>query len=248
MQAIENSADDRRLHKIRRLLTKNSLPFSNYLSIYWYNTAASENATFSLQNFTTPARNSSQDQYFDYEFAFDVGILAIPDEVRQKHNFEIVNVTMSGSRCFGGATATALLPVGGIDTVVVNNVMKTVNKPGILVSKAGDYYTWQEKDITPYTTILGWIGFKLSVLTMSLLCFFLLSTSTALLVRVLISSGVVLLFPVFWAMQVSYFLNSCQKSANWSTSNHFTALPVSAHVWSQCHQRSYHPSIVPLDR
>ena len=49
---------------------------------------------------------------------------------------------------------------------------------------------------------LGWVGFKINVLLSSLFAFFFLSSITALLVRVLISSGVVLLFPILWSLQV----------------------------------------------
>ena len=72
---------------------------------------------------------------------------------------------------------------------------------GTLVSSTGDYYSWYSSDIYPYHTVLGWLGFKLGVLLASLFAFFFLSSVTALLVRVLISSGVVLLFPMFWALQ-----------------------------------------------
>ena len=74
-------------------------------------------------------------------------------------------------------------------------------KIGILVAISGDYYTWSEKDIIPYNSILSWLWFKFTVIFYSLFSFFLLTSATALLVRVLISSGVVILFPCFWAIQ-----------------------------------------------
>ena len=33
---------------------------------------------------------------YDFEFAYDVGILALSDEILDTHKFEIVNVTLSG--------------------------------------------------------------------------------------------------------------------------------------------------------
>jgi hypothetical protein len=35
-----------------------------------------------------------------------------------------------------------LLPLGGIDTVVMNTLMYTLKKGGTLVSTTGDYYSW----------------------------------------------------------------------------------------------------------
>jgi hypothetical protein len=79
--------------------------------------------------------------------------------------------------------------------------MNTVGKGGMLMTKSGDYYSWRDRDIHPYKSIGDWIAFKLNVFFLSLFSFFFLSTTTALLVRVLISSGVVLLFPFFALLQ-----------------------------------------------
>ena len=51
--------------------------------------------------------------------------------------------------------------------------------------------------------MVDWFSGKLSILLTSLCSFFILSTITALLVRVLISSGVVLLFPCFYLCQIN---------------------------------------------
>ena len=117
---------------------------------------------------------------YDFEFAYDVGILALPEELLFTHHFEIVNITlagtnelltlsltlsyvcmlferhslthslthspilillssptlfhphccchMTGTRCFGNVVLQDLLPLGGIDTVVMNTIMYTVKK------------------------------------------------------------------------------------------------------------------------
>ena len=43
----------------------------------------------------------------------------------------------------------------------------------------------------------SWLQLKIGILCLSLFAFFVMSCTTALLVRVLISSGVVLIFPIF---------------------------------------------------
>ena len=37
-----------------------------------------------------------QGRIYDFEFAFDIGLLALSDEILSDHNFKIVNVTLSG--------------------------------------------------------------------------------------------------------------------------------------------------------
>lgn len=82
--------------------------------------------------------------------------------------------------------------------------MYSFNKPGDILSAWPDeaFYRWHSNDLQPYNSPQEWFGFKFSILFNSLLSFFILSTVTALLVRVLISSGVVLLFPLFGCMQL----------------------------------------------
>ena len=70
-----------------------------------------------------------------------------------------------------------------------------------------DYYTWGIKDINMYHNITEWISLKMSIIVTSLFAFFALSCTTALLVRVLISSGVVLIFPIFWLFGVPILNN-----------------------------------------
>ena len=168
----------------------------------WRELATSNNSSPNATS--TPSTAPSTRFYkrsYDFEFAYQVGILALPDEIIAAHNFDIVNITMTGQDCFGGSILQELLPIGGIDTVVMNAIMFTTKKGGTMMSSAGDYYSWTADDIHPYSNPLDWFAFKLNVLLSSLFAFFFLTSITALLVRILLSSGVVLLFPIFWALQ-----------------------------------------------
>ena len=138
---------------------------------------------------------------YDYEFAFDIGLLAMRDETRRKHNINTVNVTLSGEQCFGGRFLQTLLPLGGMDTLVINTVMSTVMEGGVLITSSGDYYMWNDMDTRKIRSFGQWLGTKIAIILLSFLSFFFISTTTALLVRVLISSGVVILFPFFWFIQ-----------------------------------------------
>ena len=175
------------------------------------------NSVLSANSTTTIHEESLLKSQFDYLFAFDPYVLLLPDSVKKSHHFSTVNVTISGEQCFGGIFTQSVLSLAGMDSILVNNLMYTFRKPGyLLVSSTEDLYRWSEEDIDPYylsrfkTThsaqrysMFGlWVRMKINILFESLFSFFLLSSVTALLVRMLISSGVVLLFPIFWLFQL----------------------------------------------
>lgn len=159
------------------------------------------------QNTTAVGGNRTSDdeerfdpRYFqkhDFEYSADIGVLSLSDKIRAKHNFTLVEVSMEGEQCFGNGFLQSLIPFGSIDNLVLNNVMYTLHKKGILVSSRNDYYEWHEDVLHPYFNAGTWLGFKVTVAIKTLFSYFLLSSSTALLVRVLISSGVALIFPIF---------------------------------------------------
>eukprot|EP01041_Mallomonas_annulata_P007897 gene7897-16167_t len=146
------------------------------------------------------SKNNSTSK-FDFEFAYDYSVLTLPIHLRESHNFQTMNTTIGGKFCFGSQIIQSLIPFGGIDNIIVNLIMYTVNKPGVLKSAAGDIYTWTYDDLKPYSNISEWLFNKFSILLSSALAFMMLSCVTALMVRVMISSGVVLLFPLFWIAQ-----------------------------------------------
>lgn len=170
------------------------------------NTTTEANSTMSIGNNTAPANTTSifNPLYYeqhDFEFAFDVGILELSGYLRQIHSFQLINVTMQGQQCLGNPFLQSLIPLGGIDTVILNSIFATVNKAGMLINSQGEYNIWHERDVHQYSNPAEWLGFKIDMVIKSLFLFFLLTTITALLVRMLISSGVVLLFPMFWLIQ-----------------------------------------------
>lgn len=171
----------------------------------------------SSPNLTNQARSSVPALDYDYMFAFDAYVLLLSDEVKINHKFPVINVTLSGSKCFGGLITQNLLPMAGLDAIVMNSLMYTFRKTGYLISQdRQSFYRWSEDTIDPYKVTVRqptaaallyakfstWIQIKVGILFNSLFAFFLLSSVTALLVRMLISSGVVLLFPIFWIFQL----------------------------------------------
>lgn len=137
----------------------------------------------------------------DYQFAMSWAVLSLSEEIRQNHHFETINISYT-SECFGTPLQQNFLPFGGIDVIVLNNVMASIPSGGVLTSLSGESYSWQRFPLQPPQSFLDWLSFKTSILTKALFSYFILSTTTALVVRILISSGVVLLLPFFWALQV----------------------------------------------
>mmetsp|Transcript_25239 Transcript_25239/g.43466 ORF Transcript_25239/g.43466 Transcript_25239/m.43466 type:complete len:673 (-) Transcript_25239:3-2021(-) len=138
---------------------------------------------------------------YDYKFTFNSALLLLPYAELKAHQFTTVNVSLLGTACYGGSVSQSMIPLGGVDTVVVNALMYTLRQPGHVFTSAGDYFRWNDQDLVPYRNVPEWFQFKLQILFYSLFAFFFLTTITALLVRILISSGVVLIFPIFWVLQ-----------------------------------------------
>ena len=43
----------------------------------------------------------------------------------------------------------------GVDVIVMNNVMFTLKKGGIMTTIENQYYTWSSRDIKPYSNVAG---------------------------------------------------------------------------------------------
>jgi len=159
--------------------------------------------------------NHSEDSYkerlYDFKYSSESSLLFLPYEMVAVHKFHTINVTLAGESCFGGSFLQGILPLGGVDTVILNFLMYSFKdsdqEEGSVLTGRPDqsFYKWSSSSLHPYKSVGEWLSFKIEILLLSLVCFFLLSTITALLVRVLISSGVVLLFPIFWLLQLFGF-------------------------------------------
>lgn len=154
------------------------------------------------------SNNSSNavDIKYDFEFAYRMDVLALSSTIRSEHNFQLINITLDSDSCFGSSFVQPLVNFG-VDIVIKNFLMNTFNHGGYLVSASGQFYSWNTFDI-PSNKPVGVVPYLVERLTAVLLGFsqfFYLSSMSALLVRVLISSGVVALFPVFYFIQVIVF-------------------------------------------
>jgi len=157
---------------------------------------APRTANATLANNTIPARYLAT---YDYEFATDLAVLSLNNELRAKHDFQLINISLDGSSCFGSnGLVRALVPLGGADNVVLNNIVSSVHRGGMMTTNAGDYYLWKYNDIVLYKHAGEWVTFKIGMALKIFFLFFIVSHTTALLVRVLISTGAIIMYAVLY--------------------------------------------------
>ncbi|KAL7489933.1 hypothetical protein ACHAW6_015663 [Cyclotella cf. meneghiniana] len=152
-----------------------------------------------------------------YRFSIDDALLYLDEKSIYLHNVTIVNVTVTerclstgsddGELTFLTAVGEFLSQIYGMDSIIINQLMFGIT--GVDGSHLGGHvqnmetkerWGWRKDQIETYdgnSSIIGWITKKLGILFMSLLAFFLVTSVTSLIVRVLTSSGVVLMFPLF---------------------------------------------------
>ena len=143
---------------------------------------------------------------YDYQITFDGGVTVLDSLMRHEHQFQTYNITLGESReCFGSRFAVSFLPFGGLDIAILNNIMYTIDRSGYMLTRNGELFRWHHSDILS-RSVGEWIVWKITMVVNTVLSFFFLTTTTSLLVRVLISSGVILIFPIFWILQVLFGL------------------------------------------
>lgn len=193
------------LHDMKLEKNKQHNNFYQYFSSSKKSLSIADNTSNSNSSSISSIHNTTKHK-FDFQFAFQIGILALSQEIRDSHNFTTINITLTDSDddCFGNSFTKTLIPWGGIDIILKNFIQSTFEREGTLVSQTGDYSNWSKAEMSTSLhppSILKSLSLKFSVLLISLCSFFMISSITALLVRILISSGVVLIFPLFYALQ-----------------------------------------------
>ncbi|KAL7546430.1 hypothetical protein ACHAWF_009770, partial [Thalassiosira exigua] len=157
-----------------------------------------------------------------YRFAIDVTLLHVDESAARRHNVTIVNVTLTerclrsrsdaGNPTFLTGLVEFLTPIYGMDSVIINQLMYGVRGPrGRWTSghvknlKTQERWTWRGEQLEAHEG--GSFGERASrkfgVLLLSVLAFFLVTSVTSLVVRVLTSSGVVLMFPLFSCLRAA---------------------------------------------
>ncbi|KAL3777962.1 hypothetical protein ACHAW5_003396 [Stephanodiscus triporus] len=163
--------------------------------------------------------SSSSPSYWEnvhYRFARDGALLHLDEKTISLHNITFVNVTLT-ERCLSTgsddgkltvvtAAGEFLSQVYGMDSIIINQLMYGIrDTDGSFTSgyvksmQTQESWGWNKEQLEAFeqNSFMEWATRKLGVLFMSTLAFFLITSVTSLIVRVLTSSGVVLMFPLF---------------------------------------------------
>ena len=151
-----------------------------------------------------------------YRFATDDALIYLDRRASTLHNVNVVNVTVTerclssgsdhGSLSITGKVAEFLAQVFGMDTPIVNQLMYGIRshdgkyRNGHLVNlESKEHWTWRRKQMEYHEDKdpFAWLMRKTGCLSLAILTFSLLTSVTSIIVRVLTTSGVVLMFPVF---------------------------------------------------
>jgi len=151
-----------------------------------------------------------------YRFAIDDALLYLDATSASMHNIALVNVTVT-ERCLSTGSddgkLTFLTAIGeflsqgfGMDSIIINQLMFGIRgmdgafSSGYVKSmETQERWGWHKEQlqIFEHRTFAEKLVGKLGVVFLSTLAFFLITSVTSLIVRVLTSSGVVLMFPLF---------------------------------------------------
>ena len=155
-------------------------------------------------------------------------VLLLPEETRKRHDFLTLNVTLDAS---GGPFSEWLVDyVVGYNTVVLNQVMFTFRTHGMMQRQAEprDEWWWSSSQVPPRggKSFPDAIAEKATILIKSIIAFSLLSAITALIVRVLLSSGVSIMYPLL--MLLRYFGVACFDMRVLTVSYPWLGVPIEA--------------------
>jgi len=152
----------------------------------------------------------------DYTLARDLHLLALDDAFLSEHRVRAYNVSVS-MRCLDAASALAQVfhrYILGYDTPLTNQAMEALGSSGALRNDHTNIITrWRRSDARRrrLSQRLGaeaafkWLFRRAGVAVTSLLAFFLLSTVTAAVLRVLVASGVCGAFALWYLLSSTRF-------------------------------------------
>jgi hypothetical protein len=172
-----------------------------------------------------PLINSGRNFAPTYIFSRNKEPVTMGQISRTKHNYTVYNMTIP-STCPSATTAWGFVfpALVSYDTVIVNSVMWTFpNRPGTIVSGyTGEEWGWtsaESLNTSPITSkaynfISAWV-LRVMAIIECFFAYFLLSSVSAMLVRILITSGPILLYAFMFYIQL------CASSVDLFRSNRF---------------------------
>jgi hypothetical protein len=138
----------------------------------------------------------------DYEFSINPLIVQLSQDFRRKHIVVTYNVTLP-PQCFGsGALLWLVEEVVGYDAIIINQLMYSFKSSGQIHNfDTREDWVWTEAQLKEPDGLIAVIAAKFGIVLYSLFSFFFTSTVTAFVVRILISSGVAIMFPFVFCLR-----------------------------------------------
>jgi hypothetical protein len=138
----------------------------------------------------------------DYEFSINPLIVQLSQDFRGKHAVVTYNVTLP-PQCFGsGAQLWLVENIVGYDAIIINQLMYSFKSSGQIHNfDTREDWVWTEAQLEEPDGFIAAIVAKIEIVVYSLFSFFFTSTVTAFVVRILISSGVAIMFPFVFCLR-----------------------------------------------
>ena len=178
----------------------------------WWSQAgeSSSSSSSSSGNSSGSSSSNSTDVVFnpDYIFTSNAPLLYLDSEFLARHEVKRINVTLDEMCVTKGPGLGFVLAavVGDLDTIIINQLMFTFRSDGVVRSmRTNETWSWRGESLPPvggYSifSLDGWV-FRVFALLRSLSAFFFLSGTTAIVVRMLMTSGVALMYPFFFCLR-----------------------------------------------
>jgi len=147
-----------------------------------------------------------------FEFSPDPAFILMGADLRVAHGVRTLNLTLPPS-CLGSWPFRLAHSLLGNDEIIVNQFMHGLKSDGVLRNvQSHEMWAWNLSNPFSWLKYERWrparILLNLSALWRAVVALLLISCMTALIVRILISSGVVIMFPVFYFLRQLGYLNA----------------------------------------
>ncbi|GAB5030227.1 Hypothetical protein NocV09_00203590 [Nannochloropsis oceanica] len=176
----------------------------------WWSQAGESSSSSSRSSNNSSDSSSSTDVIFvpDYIYTSNTPLLYLDSGFLARHEVKRINVTLDEMCVTKGPGLGFVVGavVGDLDTIIINQLMYTFRSDGTARNmRTNETWSWRGSSLPPVGgyrlfTLDGWVS-RLFALLRSLLALFFLSGTTAIVVRMLMTSGVALMYPFFFCLR-----------------------------------------------
>ena len=143
----------------------------------------------------------------EYEFSRLAAFVLLSEELRQQHIVQAINITLDHT-CITSPTFASFV---GHDTVIINQLLFGLQHGGVLHNlMTEETWNWSDEQIAKHTNrnVFDTIWNLMVLVANGTIGFMLITCLTSLLIRILLSSGVIFIYPVLYALGRCSTLNT----------------------------------------